>query len=35
MSLRVAVAGVGNCANALIQGVHFYKDADPDEPIPG
>ena len=35
MSLRVAVAGVGNCANALIQGVHFYKDADPDAPIPG
>jgi myo-inositol-1-phosphate synthase len=35
MSVRVAVAGVGNCANALIQGVHFYKDADPDEAIPG
>ena len=35
MSLRVAVAGVGNCANALIQGVTFYRDANPDEPIPG
>jgi myo-inositol-1-phosphate synthase len=35
MSLRVAIAGVGNCANSLVQGVTFYKDADPDESIPG
>ena len=26
--IRVAVAGVGNCASALIQGLHFYKDRD-------
>ena len=28
--IRVAVAGVGNCASSLIQGVHFYADADAD-----
>ncbi|MCU1582797.1 MAG: inositol-3-phosphate synthase, partial [Microbacteriaceae bacterium] len=35
MTLRVAIAGVGNCANALIQGVTFYRDADENETIPG
>ena len=35
MTLRVAIAGVGNCANALIQGVTFYRDADDDAVIPG
>jgi len=35
MSLRVAIAGVGNCANSLIQGVSFYRDARDDETIPG
>jgi myo-inositol-1-phosphate synthase len=35
MSLRVAIAGIGNCANSLVQGVTFYKDADPNESIPG
>jgi myo-inositol-1-phosphate synthase len=35
MTLRVAIAGVGNCANALIQGVTFYRDADDNEVIPG
>lgn len=33
--IRVAVVGVGNCASALIQGVHFYRDAADDEEIPG
>jgi myo-inositol-1-phosphate synthase len=33
--VRVAIIGVGNCANSLVQGVHFYKDADPDEFVPG
>ena len=27
--VRVAIAGVGNCANSLIQGVHYYADAEP------
>ncbi len=25
--IRVAIAGVGNCANSLVQGIHFYSDA--------
>ncbi len=33
--IRVAIAGVGNCANALIQGVHYYSGAAPDESVPG
>ena len=33
--IRVAILGVGNCASALVQGVEFYKDADPDEFVPG
>ncbi|CAN5447804.1 inositol-3-phosphate synthase [soil metagenome] len=35
MTLRVASAGVGNCASALIQGVTFYRDADENEVVPG
>ena len=35
MSIRVAIAGVGNCANSLIQGVTFYRDADESEVVPG
>ncbi|HEY9499479.1 MAG TPA: inositol-3-phosphate synthase [Terrimesophilobacter sp.] len=35
MSLRVAIAGVGNCANALVQGVTFYRSTAPDDVIPG
>jgi myo-inositol-1-phosphate synthase len=34
-SVRVAIVGVGNCAASLIQGVEFYKDADPEERVPG
>lgn len=33
--VRVAIIGVGNCANSLIQGVHFYRNADENELIPG
>src|SRR5215212_10301901 len=33
--VRVAIVGVGNCANSFIQGVHYYKDADPAEQVPG
>jgi myo-inositol-1-phosphate synthase len=35
MSVRVALAGVGNCANSLVQGVTFYADAAADAIIPG
>ncbi len=34
-SVRVAIIGVGNCATSLIQGVEFYKDADPNGSVPG
>jgi len=33
--VKVAIAGLGNCANSLIQGVEYYKDADADLRIPG
>jgi myo-inositol-1-phosphate synthase len=33
--IRVAIVGVGNCANSLVQGVTYYKDASPDSEIPG
>ncbi len=32
---RVAIAGIGNCANSFIQGLAFYADADPGTPVPG
>src|SRR3954452_20588773 len=32
---RVAIIGVGNCANSLLQGVEYYKDASPDQFVPG
>ncbi len=34
-SVRVAIVGVGNCASSLIQGVEYYKDADPGNRVPG
>ena len=33
--IKVALAGVGNCASARVQGVEYYKDADPSERVPG
>src|ERR671920_2002985 len=33
--VRVAVVGVGNCAASLVQGVHYYRDADPGSRVPG
>ncbi len=33
--VRVAIVGVGNCANSLLQGVEYYKDAKPEESVPG
>jgi myo-inositol-1-phosphate synthase len=33
--VRVAIVGVGNCASALVQGLTFYHDADPGNPVPG
>jgi myo-inositol-1-phosphate synthase len=34
-TVRVAIIGVGNCAASLVQGVHYYRDADPDATVPG
>ncbi|WP_353951814.1 inositol-3-phosphate synthase [Knoellia sp. S7-12] len=34
-SIRVAIVGVGNCASSLVQGVEYYKDADPTATVPG
>ena len=34
-SVRVAIVGVGNCASSLVQGVEYYKDADPKSSVPG
>jgi myo-inositol-1-phosphate synthase len=33
--IRVAIVGVGNCAASLVQGVHYYRDADPSGMVPG
>ena len=34
-SIRVAIVGVGNCAASLVQGVHYYRDADERQFVPG
>ena len=33
--IRLAIAGVGNCASSLIQGITYYRDAQPDDIVPG
>jgi myo-inositol-1-phosphate synthase len=33
--IRVAIAGVGNCCSSLVQGVEYYRSADPTESVPG
>ena len=33
--IRVAIVGVGNCASSLVQGVEYYRDADPHQRVPG
>ena len=33
--VRVAIVGVGNCASAFVQGVEYYKNADPGQDVPG
>jgi myo-inositol-1-phosphate synthase len=34
-TVRVAIAGVGNCASSLVQGVEYYRDAAVDDQVPG
>jgi myo-inositol-1-phosphate synthase len=33
--VRVAIIGVGNCASSFVQGIQYYKDADPNGRVPG
>ncbi len=33
--IRVAIAGVGNCASSLVQGIEYYRHADASESVPG
>jgi myo-inositol-1-phosphate synthase len=33
--VRLAIVGVGNCASSLVQGLEYYKDADPSQRVPG
>ena len=33
--VRVAIVGVGNCASSLVQGVHYYQNANNDDEVPG
>jgi myo-inositol-1-phosphate synthase len=33
--IRLAIAGVGNCASSLVQGLEYYRDANPAERVPG
>ncbi|MBC7131073.1 inositol-3-phosphate synthase [Candidatus Bathyarchaeota archaeon] len=35
MTIRVALAGIGNCASALVQGIEYYKNAKDDDRVPG
>jgi myo-inositol-1-phosphate synthase len=33
--VRVAIVGVGNCASSFIQGIEYYRDANPSDFVPG
>ena len=33
--VRIAIVGVGNCASSLVQGLEYYRDADPADRVPG
>jgi myo-inositol-1-phosphate synthase len=33
--VRLAIVGVGNCASSLVQGLEYYRDADPGDTVPG
>ncbi len=33
--VKLAIVGVGNCASSLVQGLEYYKDAEPTETVPG
>ncbi len=33
--IRLAIAGVGNCASSLVQGLQYYANAKPEDEVPG
>mgnify|MGYP006274991463 FL=1 len=33
--VRIAIVGAGNCASSLVQGLEFYRDASPQDTVPG
>ncbi len=33
--VRIAIVGVGNCASSLVQGLEYYKEASPEDRVPG
>ena len=33
--VRIAIVGVGNCASSLVQGLEYYKEASPENRVPG
>jgi myo-inositol-1-phosphate synthase len=33
--IRLAIAGVGNCSSSLVQGLEYYRNADPTDEVPG
>src|SRR6202521_3912559 len=33
--IKVAIAGIGNCSSSLVQGIEYYRNADPTETVPG
>ena len=35
MTIRLAIAGIGNCTSSLLQGLEYYKNADPNDEVPG
>ena len=35
MTVKVALAGIGNCVSSLVQGVEYYREAVDDEQVPG
>ncbi|MDN6387173.1 MAG: inositol-3-phosphate synthase, partial [Corynebacterium sp.] len=34
-TIKLAIAGIGNCATSLLQGLEFYKDTPDDDTVPG
>ena len=34
-TLKLAIAGIGNCSSSLVQGLEYYRDADPNDDVPG